>query len=348
MSENARVAVAMSGGVDSSVAALLLKKQGFDVFGLTLVLSGTGPEEEVFLNSVKGVAGELDLELHVRDLRNQFRTDVIGYFITAYENGLTPNPCVVCNQTIKFGTMLAEARKLGADYLATGHYIRMEKRGNLLHLLKGVDKVKDQSYFLYRLNQDRLNQLLFPLGNYQKKQIREIAREHRLQPADKKESQDLCFIVDGDYRELLHRESNKRLAPGPIIDSQGKVVGTHTGLWNYTIGQRRGLGVAASEPMYVTTIDMEKNSLIIAKNNERGLKSFEVDEVNYINGSDPVSPFSAQVKIRYTANSVDAFITPLTGKRVTIELSKSLPDVTPGQSAVFYNGEELLGGGIIQ
>ncbi len=343
-----RVAVAMSGGVDSSVTALMLKQQGYEVFGITLLLSDTGLSPETFLASVEGVAKQLELKLHVYDLRKQFKKDVIDYFVNSYEKGLTPNPCVVCNQTIKFGAMLEKARGLGADYLATGHYCRIERKGDSICLLKGVDKTKDQSYFLYRLNQIQLKSLLFPLGDLVKSRVREIARKNDLLPADKKESQDLCFVSKGDYRELYRKESSEESSPGPIVDVSGKRVGTHKGLWNYTIGQRRGLGVPAGEPMYVYQIDVTNNTLVIATNAQRGLDTFDVVDLNYISDITPSEPFSADVKIRYTAKETGATITPGKEKRVMVSLSEMLPDVTPGQSAVFYQGEEVLGGGVIR
>ncbi len=337
----------MSGGVDSTVSALMLKNQGYDVFGISLILSDFSQDEGRFLDSVNKAAGELCIELQIRDLRHQFKKEVIDYFVGAYEKGLTPNPCIVCNHSIKFGTMLEEAMTSGADYLATGHYARVEEKKGTIRLLKGLDKEKDQSYFLYRLQQKQLKHLLFPLGGYLKPQVRQMARDAGLQSAEKKESQDLCFVNRGGYRELYLQETKKESVPGPIVDLTGKKLGIHKGLWNYTIGQRRGIGVSFSEPIYVTRIDIANNTLVVATDNQRGIKVFEAGKVNYIKGVFPTAPFPAMVKIRYSAEAVDARVIPFSEEVVKIELERPLPDVTPGQSVIFYDGEEMLGGGII-
>lgn len=346
MTNGKRVAVAMSGGVDSSTTAAILKEKGFEVFGITLLLAENESDEE-FIAGVKSVADHLKIDLEVRNFRDQFVHDVVGYFVQSYESGLTPNPCVKCNKVVKFGSLLEESIKLGADFLATGHYVRKAETENGICLLKGLDSTKDQSYFLYRLNQQQLDKTLFPLGELQKTEVREMARGFGLAVAEKKESQDLCFIGNNNYRDFFLKHSKKEMKKGPIYDRSGKEVGEHKGLWNYTIGQRRGLGVAAAEPLYVVEIDNEKNHLIVATNRQRGKLDFYVEQLNFIDGIFPDSPFTTSVKIRYTAKEIEAEVTPLSEENAKITLSKALPDVTPGQSAVFYEGEKLLGGGII-
>ena len=341
------VLVAMSGGVDSSTTAAILKEQGYDVQGLTMVLSDEIDTDSV-LASARGVADLLGIELHVSDFRHHFRNEVIEYFIQSYESGLTPNPCVICNQHIKFGRLLKKAESFGADLLATGHYVRLVEENQRRKLLKGIDATKDQSYFLYRLQQKQLKHLLFPLGNATKTQVREMAAGFGLPVADKTESQDLCFIAKGDYRDFLQTHSTVQEEPGPIVTKEGEILGTHKGLWNYTIGQRRGLGVAFSEPLYVVRLDVAANRLVVAVDKDRGTDRFTVHQVTFVQGDPPESRFEASVKIRYTAQEVPAVITLLPENRAEISIDRSLPDITPGQSAVFYRAEELLGGGFIE
>jgi tRNA-specific 2-thiouridylase len=341
------VAVAMSGGVDSSTAAAILKDQGYQVIGLTMILSDD-IDNDTLLAGVRRVAETLKIDLHVCDFRSEFRASVIDYFIDSYETGLTPNPCVVCNQRIKFGSMLKQAKQLGAAYLATGHYVRIERGTGPIRLLKGVDEKKDQSYFLYRLQQDQLDHLFFPLGAYRKTEIRAMAAEFGLPVADKEESQDLCFIGRNDYRDFLQTYSTISSKAGPIVDLAGNELGVHKGLWNYTVGQRRGLGIASSEPFYVMELDVTNNALVVAKNHQRGKDELIANNLTFISGMQPQTAFQAQVKIRYAARLVDAEITPLSVEKARVNLKQSLPDITPGQSVVFYHDDELLGGGFIQ
>ncbi len=347
MSSKPKVVVAMSGGVDSSTTAAILIDQGYEVTGLTMLLSDD-IDNDAMMDSVGKVSESLGIESRVCDFRSDFRQMVINDFIESYQSGLTPNPCVVCNKRIKFGKMLDEARKMGGRFLATGHYVRMDRRGDAVRLLKGVDQKKDQSYFLYRLTQEQLSRILFPLGELDKTETRRIAAEYGLVVADKPESQDLCFLTKGDYRDFLKNNAKITRKSGTIVDLNGKQVGKHNGLWNYTIGQRRGLGISASEPLYVVGLDVKNNRLVVATNEQRGSDQCNVKQVNNISGMIPELPFEASVKIRYTAKETKAEITPLPNRSASVKFSKPLPDITPGQSLVFYQGDELIGGGFIE
>ncbi len=341
-----QVIVAMSGGVDSSVTAAILQEEGYDVSGIIMLL--WSEEKSDVVESARHVADLLRIPLFVKDFRELFKTGVIDYFVRTYEQGLTPNPCVVCNKVIKFGLLLQEAEKRGANYLATGHYVRLEKDENGIRLLKGLDNVKDQSYFLYKLNQKQLSHILFPLGGIDKSTVRKMAETYGLPVAHKKESQDLCFIENGNYREFLARLSKKKGIKGPIKNIAGQIVGTHSGLQNYTVGQRRGLGVAAGKPIYVVGLDVKNNTLIVGNNEQRAKNEFHIDDVNYISGTIPTGAINVSVKIRYTAKEIEATLTPISVDKAHITIKTSLLDITPGQSAVFYQGDELIGGGTIQ
>lgn len=348
------VVVAMSGGVDSSVAAALLTEQGYPVLGIMLRLwSEAGQEaynrccapEAVAL--ARRVAEHLEIPFYVVDIKERFRQHVVAYFIEGYSQGITPNPCFACNRLIRWGALLDYATAMGARYLATGHYARLRRRGGRVELLRARDRNKDQSYVLSALSQEQLQKTIFPLGDMTKNEVRRLAADHHLPVATRPDSQDLCFITDGDYRAFLRRHAPAVERPGPILDHQGQVLGQHGGLAFYTIGQRKGLGVSAPQPLYVLEKDRETNSLIVGPRSQLGSASLTAAEVNWIAGSPPTEPFRASVKIRYRAPVATALVTPLNGDRAQVVFDQPLADITPGQRAVFYDGDLCLGGGVI-
>ena len=348
------VFVAMSGGVDSSVAAALLVDAGYRVTGVLLELwademaanqSSTGEA----VAGARDVARRLDIPFELLDCRARFKQEVVDDFVATYARGQTPNPCIRCNPTIKFGYLLTEALANHADFLATGHYARIRRtEAGAYQLLKGVDPVKDQSYMLQRLNQVQLARALFPLGELTKSDVRRIARERGLPIFDRPESQDLCFLPGGDYRGFLSRHMPSAMRPGPIADTRGNILGQHLGLAGYTIGQRRGLGIAAPEPLYVVRLDVAANTLVVGPAEALGRDTLTAGHTSYISGRPPASPTPVQAKIRYTTLPTPALLTPLPDSRAHVSFDHPLRDITPGQSVAFYQGELLLGGGIIE
>lgn len=345
----------MSGGVDSSVAAALLQEQGYEVVGLMLRLwaeQGGAANRCCTPDAVadaRRVADVLGIPFYVRDYKEIFKSTVVDFFIDGYAQGITPNPCVVCNRDIRFDRLLNEALSLGSDYLATGHYVRVQQGlDGSYRLLKGVDPAKDQSYVLYTLNQERLARLLFPLGDYTKEEIRRIAEERRLPVFNRPDSQDLCFLGQGDYRAFLERRAPHTVLPGPIVNRQGQQLGQHRGLAFYTVGQRKGLGIAAPEPLYVIRLDRATNSLVVGRAEELGQQELTAQEVNYIGGQAPGEPMNVTAKIRYKAAEVEAVLEPLPDARARLTFARPLRDITPGQAVVFFQGNRLIGGGLIQ
>jgi tRNA-specific 2-thiouridylase len=272
---------------------------------------------------------------------------VVDYFIETYGRGLTPNPCVACNQHIKFGLLLDHVRQEGTDLMATGHYARSEFRDGSYHLLKGCDSTKDQAYFLYRLTQKELAHILFPLGEYTKDRVRKMAQDRQLPVARRSESQETCFISDNDYRRFLRKYSPDAIVPGPIVDRKGDLLGTHKGLPLYTIGQRSGLGIASSHPLYVLDIVPEENALVVGASSELGHSELQAIDVSYVSGSAPDGPVAVTAKIRYQAEYAAATLNPVEPDTAEVSFDVTLRDISPGQSVVFYRGEEVLGGGII-
>ena len=350
-----KVVVAMSGGVDSSVAAALLKEQGYDVIGMMLRLwSEPGKEDSNrcctpdSMAQARRVAAKLDIPFYVIDAKDVFHKTVVQYFLDGYARGETPNPCLICNRQIRWTFLLDHALALGADYMATGHYARIQKAdGGRMNLLRAIDRSKDQSYVLHVLNQEKLARALFPVGDYPKTEIRAIAEKYGLPTASRKDSQDLCFLAGEDYRNFLQRNAAAMLRPGEILTRAGRNVGMHTGLANYTIGQRKGLGVASPVPLYVLGKDSATNSLIVGTQEELGSCELTARDVNWVSGEVPEGSFRAEVKIRYTAKEALALVTPIDGNQARVQFDAPQRDITAGQAAVFFDGDDLLGGGII-
>ena len=350
-----KVVVAMSGGVDSSVAAALLKQQGYDVTGMMLRLwSEPGKEESNrcctpdAMAQARRVAAKLDIPFYVIDAKDIFKETVVQYFLDGYARGETPNPCLICNRQIRWTFLLDHALALGAEYMATGHYVRRQVADDgCVELLRAVDRSKDQSYVLHVLTQDKLKHALFPVGDYPKPEIRAIAESFGLSTASRKDSQDLCFLAGEDYRNFIQRNAAEMLKPGEIVTPDGKVIGHHNGLANYTIGQRKGLGVASPVPLFVITKQAVGNTLIVGTQEELGFTELTARDVNWTSGETPHEPFRADVKIRYSAKEVEALVSPLGGEQVSVKFDAPVRDVTAGQAAVFYQGDVMLGGGVI-
>lgn len=356
MSKSPLVAVAMSGGVDSSVAAALLKENGYSIVGVMLRLwSEPGLEDNNrcctpdAVMQARRVAARLGFPFYVIDSREYFYKTIVQGFITGYESGVTPNPCMICNEKVRWGFLLEQAKGLGAEFLATGHYARVQqKEGGRFSLRRAIDDLKDQSYVLSRLNQQQLKHTLCPLGDYKKTDVRAIAQKYNLETALRKESQDLCFLGDNDYREFLGRNSSTAFPRGEIVDRKGKILGTHEGLPFYTIGQRKGLGIAADKPLFVIEKDQENNRLVVGYERELSFNGLLADDASWIAGTAPMGDFRAEVKIRYKAKLAPAIVTIIDEKNFRVSFDEPLRDVTPGQYAVIYDGDIVLGSGVIR
>jgi tRNA-specific 2-thiouridylase len=337
-----RVAVAMSGGVDSSVAAALLKEAGYEVSGIHMRL-GAGTMSDN-LAALKQTCRLLDIPLYELDLEKEFKELVIDYFCQEYSRGRTPNPCVVCNRYLKFGIVLEKGLGMGADYLATGHYTRVEASPGGYKLKKAVDITKDQSYFLYTLGQEQLRHLVLPLGKLTKGRVRAIAAELGLPASERQESQDVCFIPNNDYRAFV--AEYVPLKRGEIVDINGKVLGKHGGLAGYTIGQRQGLGLTTAEPLYVLEMDAKSNKIVVG-NREQALHNVLIAKnLSWVLGKSPQEPIEITAKIRYKAPEAAAELYPR-DDGVEVRFNELQQAAAPGQSIVFYRGDEVLGGGII-
>lgn len=350
-----KVVIAMSGGVDSSVAAALLKQEGHEVIGMMLRLwSEPGREDSNrccspdSMSLARRVAAKLDIPFYVLDAKDVFHKTVVEYFLDGYARGLTPNPCLVCNRDIRWGFLLEHALAMGAELMATGHYVRIKSDGRRIFLFRAVDASKDQSYVMHVLNQEQLSKSLFPVGGYPKTEIRRLADEFGLPVAKRPDSQDLCFLAAEDYRDFIRRNAAPILVPGEIVTREGMALGKHTGLANYTIGQRKGLGISAPVPLYVLGKDIATNTLIVGTADKLGSQVMTVRDVNWIAGELPASSFRGEVKIRYTAREAPAAVTLLdNGNRARVCFNEPQRDITPGQAAVFYDGNRVLGGGTI-
>ncbi len=352
-----RALIAMSGGVDSSVAAYLMKKQGFDCAGCTMKLytnedAGLSKEKTCCslddTEDARRVAQRLGLPFYVFNYTEEFRRSIIGHFTETYLLGQTPNPCIDCNRYMKFGALLDRALLLGYDTLATGHYARIRFDGEKYHLLKGLDASKDQSYVLCCLTQEQLAHLAFPLGEMTKEEARKIAAEQGFLNARKPDSQDICFVPDGDYASVVERFSGTVSVPGNFVTEDGRVLGRHKGIIHYTIGQRKGLGLSLPAPLYVVRIDPEKNEVVLGPQEALFGSRVTVKNMNWISGKAPEEPITVQAKLRYRQPPAEALACPQADGSFLLEFTVPQRAVTPGQTAALYDGEEVLGGGTIE
>jgi tRNA-specific 2-thiouridylase len=337
-----KVAVALSGGVDSSAAALLLKEAPYEVLGIHMRLWDS-PRLDYQTHRAENICRILGIPYHQVDLQREFESHVVDYFCQEYQQGRTPNPCVACNQHIKFGLLLDKALSLGADYLATGHYAKVEHSRDGHRLLKAADTGRDQSYFLYTLTQEKLGHVLFPLGEHNRDEVKQMAKQAGL-PTATKSSQDICFISQKNYGAFLSQRFST--LPGDIVDTQGKKLGQHRGIAFYTIGQRHGLGLASGKPLYVIRIEPESNRIVLGPEKELYSQKLTARKLSWISGKSPREPITARAKIRYKSKEAEAILFPRDDS-VDVHFTQPQKAVTPGQAIVFYNLDEVLGGGII-
>lgn len=344
----------MSGGVDSSLAAALIKSQGYDVIGVTLRLLSAN-EDALNRKALKGiedaekVARILDIPHQVFDAREEFEQKVVQPFSQEYLSGRTPNPCVYCNRNIKFGALLAHARKMGAEHVATGHYARVmydEEKGRFL-LKKGKDARKDQSYFLFSLSQDQLRSVIFPLGELTKTEVKERAKEYGLGVFERKESQEICFIPDNDYKKFIKNRFPEAGGNGPIVATDGALLGRHHGIFSFTIGQRKGLNIAKGHPLYVVSLDKDTNTVFVGRKEETGRKELTASRVNWIATESLREPLTIKARIRYRNPENPARVLPLSKETVRVEFFGLQVAITPGQAVVFYEEDSVVGGGWI-
>ena len=338
------VLVAMSGGVDSSVCAALILEQGFTAKGATMRLFCA---DENDINDAKSVCDRLSISHFCFDMAGDFEKNVICRFIDAYEKGITPNPCIDCNRYMKFGALLDMAEQLGAQKIATGHYARVHKLGDRYILKKGLDESKDQSYVLYSLTQKELSRILLPLGEYTKDEARAIAERYGFINSRKKDSQDICFVPDGDYAQFIRDYTGKSYPEGKFIGPNGQVLGTHKGIIHYTIGQRKGLGLALPSPLYVKNKDIHTNEVILCDSEGLFTDTLIAEDFNWITYEDPPQQFRAEVKTRYKATPAPATVTPIGKTSVKVKFDSPVRAITPGQAAVLYDGDIVIGGGTI-
>ena len=357
MNPGPRAVVAMSGGVDSSVAALLLHRQGYQVIGVTMRL--WSPDDGVATPDHQGCCSVDDIEDARRvcqllgiphyclNVEREFRAHVMDYFVSEYQRGRTPHPCIACNDRIKFDFLMRRAALMDAGYVATGHYARIEgpSDGGSWRLLKGVDRSKDQTYVLFRMGQEQLSRTLLPVGGYSKQEIRSLAAEAGLPVADKKDSQEICFIPQGDYREFMRTRAAPQ--PGELVDTEGNVLGAHPGIEFFTVGQRRGLGITAGRRLFVTRVDPGSRRVVLGPEEELYHRAVRIGRVSYVGGLPAVEPVRVTAKVRYNSQAFDAVLEPGSEDAV-LRFDTPQRAITPGQAAVFYDGDEILGGGFIE
>lgn len=337
----------MSGGVDSSVAAALLKEKGYDIFGVTMQLTDDKSSRNAVENA-RQAARKLGIPHHVINLKTDFKKIIIDAFCREYCAGNTPNPCIRCNRYIKFGILWDKARELGAELLATGHYAIVTKKGNGRFILKkGKDKTKDQSYFLCQLTQQQLGRTLFPVGHLTKEKVKKIAQKMGLPALTRPESQEICFVTDNDHAAFLRENIKTKIEPGPILDQQGKVLGQHEGIMFYTFGQRKGLGISSTTPLYITAIDPIRNAVIVGTQEQTYSDKLVADNLNWISISPPQKPAKVKARIRYRHPEAGAIVSPLDETHVHVKFDNPQMAITPGQAAVFYIGDNVVGSGRI-
>ncbi len=348
--------IAMSGGVDSSVAAKIMVDEGYECIGCTMKLHDNQSESDretktcCSLNDVedaRSVAMRLGMKYYVFNFQEDFKEKIIDKFIQSYKEGKTPNPCIDCNRYMKFDKLFERGQVLGCDYIVTGHYVRIEYRDGKYHLLKALDDTKDQSYVLYSMNQYQLEHAKFPLGGLKKTETRALAEEGGFINADKPDSQDICFVPDGDYASVIEKYSGTKEKPGNFVDTEGNILGKHKGITHYTIGQRKGLGLALHTPVYVQKIDVEKNEVVLGTNDELFSCELSASDVNWISGEVPTEPIRCAAKIRYRHKEQLCTVTATGENTIKVVFDEPQRAITPGQSVVMYLGDEVLGGGII-
>ena len=348
--------IAMSGGVDSSVAAYLIQQQGYECIGCTMKLyqnedAGISKSHTCCslddVEDARAVAYKLGMQYYVFNFSDKFKETVIDKFVACYTNGLTPNPCTDCNHYMKFDKLFERSRILNCDYIVTGHYARIEKQGETFVLKKAVDGTKDQSYVLYMMNQYQLSRILFPLGEMKKSEIRKIAGENGFVNADKPDSQDICFVPDGNYAGVVELHSARPVSPGDFIDKTGRLLGRHRGIIHYTIGQRKGLGISSSEPLNVCNIDPVNNTVTLGTNEDLYKDGLVASDFNWISESPPDGPIRCKAKIRYRQTEQPATATVHEDGSVSVVFDYPQRAITPGQSVVLYDEDIVLGGGVI-